>query len=482
MKIKDEKEIIHQQKNETKHQSDENQNHHHEEEDEECIHPYMSLYTPIQLPQSNNDINNNTTERGEKDDHLMDTTTIKTTENEIETKSNDVVEATYHIPNYPQQQNCIRQQQQQDGLENGSSNNNNNDIQHDMDDHDNKVGEEGGGDEENYAAEMYNQYATTVLQVATTDNNSNTTTMEINNKYSRREEEKEEDFESGGITFATSAMEDENENDGKAVAVVAHVHNKEQQDEKVLVAADTSNGNSNARGEAGSNADPKERCRREIFATTAKAIAESAERMINDEGWSIRYYELVGYYTLNNHSNVLRSDPNKRLSGWVKRQRNNFKAGKLSYTQIMLLNELDFVWNRLEHGWYEKYKMICNYSKQISNGHNCNVPCSYNRQLSEWTQKQRRDYGKKEKSMTSTRIDALEKVPGWTWTSQSQCKQQQPYNNNNNNNIKKVEQQRSSSMMMNIKNNNNQQQQQQQQSLENDIESSSDTEVDDVVI
>ena len=423
IKMKDEIEIIIQQKNNTKHQSNENQNHHHEEEEEvaECIHPYMSLYTPVQLPQSNNDINNTTTGGGEggekeKDESLMDTTTtttttIKTTENKDETKNSDVVEATYHIPNYPQQQqNCIRQHQEEEeveGLENGGGSNNDDDVQHSMDDHDNTVGGGGGGgNEEDYAVEMYNQYATTVLG------------------------------------------EEGNSNDADLI---------------------------------------KERRRRpEIKATTAiAAIAESAERMINDEGWSIRYYELVGYHTLNNHSNVLRSDPNKRLSGWVKRQRNNFKAGKLSYTQIMLLNELDFVWNRLEHGWYEKYKMICNYSKQISNGQNCNVPCSYNRQLSEWTQKQRRDYGKKEKSMTLTRIDALEKVPGWTWTnSQSQlCKQQQQVFFSNNS-IKKVEQQQQSSsmMMMNIKNNSNQQQQQQHQSLENDIELSSDAEVDDVVI
>jgi hypothetical protein len=272
----------------------------------------------------------------------------------------------------------------------------------------------------------------TVLQVAADNDNS---TVEIN--HSREKE----DFESGGITFAAMEMKH-----AESITAVAQVSKEANNNDTSISPNDAS--------EEGSNVDLKER---HELATTA---VQSERTINNDDGWKFRYSELLVFHASNGHSNVLRSDTNKRLSGWVKRQRNNFKAGKLSYTQIMLLNELDFVWNRLEHIWYGKYKMICNYSKQHS-GHNCNVPCSFNRQLSEWTQKQRRDYGKKEKSMTSTRIDALEKVPGWSWI--SQCK---PY-------IKKEP------ALMAINNN------QHHPSLkDNDDESSSDTEVDvdDVVI
>jgi len=140
------------------------------------------------------------------------------------------------------------------------------------------------------------------------------------------------------------------------------------------------------------------------------------ERKIqNDTQWKGNYDQLVLYYNEHGNSNVLRSNPNKKLSGWVKRQRNNFKDGKLNYQKILLLNALDFIWNRIESAWYEKYAQLCKY--QETYGH-CNVVSVIDRTLAEWTQRQRREYRRLKGTsltMTQTRIHALEKVPNWGW-------------------------------------------------------------------
>ena len=96
-------------------------------------------------------------------------------------------------------------------------------------------------------------------------------------------------------------------------------------------------------------------------------------------------------------------------------ERNNFKDGKLNYQKILALNALDFIWNRIESAWYEKYAQLCKY--QETYGH-CNVVSIIDRTLAEWTQRQRREYRRlngTSLTMTQTRIHALEKVPNWGW-------------------------------------------------------------------
>ena len=128
--------------------------------------------------------------------------------------------------------------------------------------------------------------------------------------------------------------------------------------------------------------------------------------------WRWNYENLVKYHDIHGDSNVLRSDPNKQLSGWVKRQRNNLKDGKLSPCKILLLNKLDFVWNRIDGKWYEKFNRLVEYQKKF--GH-CDVTAKHDRSLAEWTQRQRREYKNKLNSMTEVRIKKLEALQGWSW-------------------------------------------------------------------
>jgi hypothetical protein len=128
--------------------------------------------------------------------------------------------------------------------------------------------------------------------------------------------------------------------------------------------------------------------------------------------WNWNYKNLVEYHDVHGHSNVLRSDPNKQLSGWVKRQRNNLKDGKLSPSKILMLNELDFVWDRIDGRWYKKFCQLVQFQAKF--GH-CYVTAKYDRSLAEWTQRQRRDYKNGMSKMTEERIQKLEALDGWSW-------------------------------------------------------------------
>ena len=127
--------------------------------------------------------------------------------------------------------------------------------------------------------------------------------------------------------------------------------------------------------------------------------------------WEDHYKILKAFYDKNGHSNVLRSDPNQTLAGWVKRQRNNLRLEKLSPTHIQLLDDLGFIWNRIEQRWFEKFILL----KMHAQEHGTIGAIKRDKQLAEWTQRQRRLYHTQHKSMTIARIEKLESIPGWSW-------------------------------------------------------------------
>jgi len=195
----------------------------------------------------------------------------------------------------------------------------------------------------------------------------------------------------------------------------------------------------------------------ELFALQKIVEKQQSKKtpVIVEDHWLTNYTILSLFFQDNGHSSVLRSDRNKKLSGWVKRQRNNRREGKLNQDKIDLLDRLNFCWHRLDHAWDTKYNMLVEFYKKY--GH-CEVPTGTNRPLAEWTQRQRREYRnrhefiekhhgaidpdnhrkpdhrkqmevaeynenlkggedpKKGTMMTSDRVEALEKVDGWSWT------------------------------------------------------------------
>jgi hypothetical protein len=156
--------------------------------------------------------------------------------------------------------------------------------------------------------------------------------------------------------------------------------------------------------------------RRETGTTSIAPTKKVRRETVHDDSWYVAYAVLVNFFTLNGHSSVLRSDPNKKLAGWVKRQRNNRREGKLCQEKIDELDELGFVWNRTDHVWDTKYNMLVEYQKKF--GH-CIVPSeTFYRPLSEWIQRQKRHYRSRHEFKNLTpddRTEALQKIPGWSW-------------------------------------------------------------------
>ncbi len=135
-------------------------------------------------------------------------------------------------------------------------------------------------------------------------------------------------------------------------------------------------------------------------------------RKLDPRKWEDHYQILKAFYDKNGHSNVLRSDPDQRLAGWVKRQRHYLKGGKLSLKQVQLLDDLDFIWNRIEQKWFEKFILL----KEFAGDHGKTLNPAQKKQLAEWTQRQRRIYHKQDKrKMTAERIRKLESIPSWSW-------------------------------------------------------------------
>ena len=159
----------------------------------------------------------------------------------------------------------------------------------------------------------------------------------------------------------------------------------------------------------------KNQIKKDVQELTVKTVVDENTRIV-EKTWEQNYLRLANFYKKHGHSNVLRSDSDKQLSGWVKRQRNNLKDNKLTDSQINRLKDLDFVWNRLENAWDYKYKLLLQY---VQKHDTCEVPTKYNRSLAEWTQRQRRERRNKTPTMTAQRVAKLNEIPHWSWSSKA---------------------------------------------------------------
>jgi helicase associated protein len=77
------------------------------------------------------------------------------------------------------------------------------------------------------------------------------------------------------------------------------------------------------------------------------------------------------------------------LGAWVSNQRASKKRGALSPERVHRLEELGFVWDRLEASWEESFAKLQNYQKR--EGH-CKVPVDWSEdpKLGSWVFVQRR--------------------------------------------------------------------------------------------
>jgi hypothetical protein len=138
--------------------------------------------------------------------------------------------------------------------------------------------------------------------------------------------------------------------------------------------------------------------------------------------WDLRLEELKDFYNVHNHSNVPEDYvDNYSLGQWVMNQRTQYKrflAGlptSLTPTRIAALEVLDFRWNLQSYNWFSMLEQLRQHSAQ-NEGTLDNL--DYDLQI--WLIKQRHLYQRKMQNRTSSltdkRIEALEEIPGFSWT------------------------------------------------------------------
>jgi len=155
--------------------------------------------------------------------------------------------------------------------------------------------------------------------------------------------------------------------------------------------------------------------------TTMRIESENAR-------WEVRFEHLLRFKAIHAHCNVpFRYGLNKPLGGWVQKQRDLEKKGKLPKSRFERLDQVGFSWvltrrkipkinddsiHSYEDLWEVRFKCLVDFKR--SNG-NCNVPYRYAKdmQLGRWVQNQREFF--KRKTLSSERFQRLVEL-GFVWS------------------------------------------------------------------
>jgi superfamily II DNA or RNA helicase len=145
---------------------------------------------------------------------------------------------------------------------------------------------------------------------------------------------------------------------------------------------------------------------REMLLNTMGFVWESFK-----DSWESKYEELIHFK--NTHGNCNVPSTYTELGRWVATQRTKLKQGTLSEERILLLNQINFLWEGFsgEKSWEERYADLLNF--QRVHGH-CDVPSTFpsDPSLAMWVGVQRRS--KKKNSLNSHRKTLLDQI-GFTW-------------------------------------------------------------------
>mmetsp|Transcript_9589 Transcript_9589/g.20754 ORF Transcript_9589/g.20754 Transcript_9589/m.20754 type:complete len:755 (+) Transcript_9589:295-2559(+) len=114
----------------------------------------------------------------------------------------------------------------------------------------------------------------------------------------------------------------------------------------------------------------------------------------------------------NYNKNSAAEQQSESLGVWVKVQRYKHQLGEMSEKRLLLLNQIDFVWDPQEAQWADMFDRLCKYQEE-HNG-STRVPRSYplDPELGAWLNTQRRAY--KRKTLLRERIDRLDSI-GFMW-------------------------------------------------------------------
>mmetsp|Transcript_10522 Transcript_10522/g.11998 ORF Transcript_10522/g.11998 Transcript_10522/m.11998 type:complete len:441 (-) Transcript_10522:167-1489(-) len=149
----------------------------------------------------------------------------------------------------------------------------------------------------------------------------------------------------------------------------------------------------------------------------------SKPKSTDQSRWYCMYDQLVEYRNI--HGNALvpfNCEENPKLGRWADAQRWLYKSEHMKKERINLLNDLDFVWYKLEHTWSTNYKELSDFKEK--NGH-FDVP--KNSPLRGWITRQKNQYKLRAQDLknhlTEERVDALSAI-GFPWPEEIVVKNQ----------------------------------------------------------
>ncbi|GAX62365.1 helicase [Candidatus Scalindua japonica] len=144
-------------------------------------------------------------------------------------------------------------------------------------------------------------------------------------------------------------------------------------------------------------------------------------RKHHEKKWGEMFEALTTYKNMYEDCNVPNGWPDKKLVGWVSRQRTEYRTENLSNERIESLESIGFEWvspfkkaeeERQKKLWHEKLKTLITYKNMYGN---CNVPNSWpDKKLVNWVATQRAKY--RTESLSNERIESLESI-GFEWVS-----------------------------------------------------------------
>jgi hypothetical protein len=148
------------------------------------------------------------------------------------------------------------------------------------------------------------------------------------------------------------------------------------------------------------------------------------QRPCGETTWAMRYVELQLYNATQGDCLV----PQKckeypRLGGWVNLQRVEYqkiqqgkKTSQMTEDRMKKLNKLGFIWDMYEAAWTMRYEELVKYKGKYGD---CIVPRLHKEypKLSAWVKNQKKEYRKKSRRMTESRIADLG-VLGFVWDGQ----------------------------------------------------------------
>ena len=133
-----------------------------------------------------------------------------------------------------------------------------------------------------------------------------------------------------------------------------------------------------------------------------------------DQDWYDNYNIIIDFQKSTGSASPPYSHP--QIGRWVISVRQRYRKGALSEEKIKMLEKIDgWVWNTNVTSWQKKYEELIEYVRKYGDA----SPSYKQPSLGRWVIKQR--CLKKQGRLSAERINALERLRGWTWNAREEA-------------------------------------------------------------